>query len=84
MPSVGMADLSAGGRFPHRLALNVWHGPGVKQPPPGVAGLRHFELLVPDGEALDAVHARLGDPMHEGVVSAADPSGTRFTAAVGR
>ncbi len=59
MPGIGMADLSAGGRFPHRLALNVWQGRGAAQPPAGTAGLRDFELHVADGAALAAVRARL-------------------------
>lgn len=59
MDEIGMADLSAGGRFPHRLALNVWHGSGATQPPPGTAGLRHFELVVRDRAALVGVRGRL-------------------------
>ena len=46
MAPYGMADLRAGGAFPHRMALNNWHGPGARQPRRGTAGLRHFELLL--------------------------------------
>lgn len=60
MPVIGMADLGAGGRFPHRLALNVWQGRGVTQPLAGTAGLRHFELYVADDAALAALGTRLG------------------------
>src|ERR1700744_4933788 len=35
---LGMADLHTGGRFPHRMALNVWQGPGAPPPPAGTAG----------------------------------------------
>lgn len=59
LAAMGMADLSAGGRFPHRLALNVWQGEGVTQPPAGTAGLRHVELVVADANALSAVEERL-------------------------
>lgn len=57
MPSVGMSDLSAGGRFPHRLAMNTWFGPGIEQPPAGTAGMRRFELLV-DAAALAGIRDR--------------------------
>jgi catechol 2,3-dioxygenase len=57
-PGLGFADLSAGGRFPHRFAFNVWQGEHAPQPPPGTAGLRRFELLV-DGDALAAMGDRL-------------------------
>ncbi len=59
MPAIGMADLSAGGRFPHRLALNVWNGPRAVQPPPGTAGMRRFTLRLRDAGALDAARERL-------------------------
>ena len=59
MPAIGMADLSAGGRFPHRLALNVWNGPGAVQPPPGTAGLRRFTLRLAGEGALGAARERL-------------------------
>lgn len=58
MAQIGMADLSAGGRFPHRLAVNTWFGPGIAQPPAGTAGLRMFELQVADAATRDAVAYR--------------------------
>ncbi len=72
MPDIGMADLSAGGTFPHRLALNVWQGLGAQQPPAGAAGLRHFELRVPAAAAVDAMRARLDG---EGIEHAPDGDG---------
>jgi len=41
---IGFADLSLGGGFPHRIAVNVWQGVGAPQAPAGTAGMRHFEL----------------------------------------
>ena len=35
MTAIGMADLSAGGRFPHRIAVNDWNGPNALQPEHG-------------------------------------------------
>ncbi len=58
---MGMADLHAGGRFPHRMALNVWQGEGAPQPPPGTSGLRHFTIVARDRAGLDAIRARLAD-----------------------
>lgn len=56
--SSGMADLSAGGSFEHRLALNVWQGEGAPPRPPGTAGLRHFEIVFRDPAELDGALAR--------------------------
>ena len=59
-----MADLSAGGLFPHRVAVNNWHGPSAAQPSPGSAGMRHYELLLRDeGEMEQARRAGIaGEP----------------------
>ena len=60
MDQIGMADLSAGGLFPHRIALNDWHGPGAVQPEPGTAGMRRYELLLRDGGELEKLAERAG------------------------
>ena len=60
---IGFADLSLGGSFPHRIAVNVWQGIGAPQAPAGTAGMKHFELIDPDRSA----EAR----------EIADPSGNR-------
>jgi catechol 2,3-dioxygenase len=71
MRPIGMADLGAGGPFPHRIALNDWHGPSARQPAPGTVGLRRFELVVATAEHLAELHARL---TAAGVVPASDQS----------
>lgn len=58
-PRFGFADLHAGGRFPHRMAVNVWQGEGAPQPPPGIAGLRHFTIRFDSPARLDEVAARV-------------------------
>jgi catechol 2,3-dioxygenase len=58
-PQFGMSDLHAGGRFQHRMALNVWQGRGVSQPPSGTAGLRHFTIRFDSPERLAAVVGRI-------------------------
>jgi catechol 2,3-dioxygenase len=55
----GMADMSAGGDFPHRLAVNTWQGQGAPQPPSDSAGLRYFELVPRSRAVLDAITDRL-------------------------
>jgi catechol 2,3-dioxygenase len=64
-PQLGFADLSAGGGFPHRLALNVWAGAGAAQSPSGSAGLRRFTIVLPSEAALDEVLGRLREAGHE-------------------
>jgi catechol 2,3-dioxygenase len=52
----GALFTSAGG-YHHHLGLNVWAG---KNPPPAnVVGLKSFQLVVPEQDALDEVIARL-------------------------
>jgi len=58
-PELGFADLSAGGSFPHRLALNIWAGIGAPQAPVGSAGLRDFTIVLPGDEALTGALGRL-------------------------
>jgi catechol 2,3-dioxygenase len=80
----GMADLSAGGDFPHRIAINNWQGPGARQAPPGTAGMRHYELILQQPGELDALAGRAAasaTPVSQngnGSVSLADPAGNRF------
>ena len=43
----GWRTCGAGGRFPHRLAINDWHGSSARQPAAGTARMRSFELDAP-------------------------------------
>jgi catechol 2,3-dioxygenase len=80
----GMADLSAGGRFPHRIAINNWQGADAQQAPPGTAGMRHYELILQRPGELDALIGRAAAaaaPVSrhgDGSASAVDPAGNRF------
>jgi catechol 2,3-dioxygenase len=82
---IGMADLHAGGNFPHRLAVNVWQGAGAPQPPPGTAGLRHLVLQFRSESdataAADRVGATGSTPSASGEDATAlmvhDPAGNR-------
>jgi catechol 2,3-dioxygenase len=82
VPGIGFADLSAGGRFPHRFAFNTWQGEGAPPPPDGTAGLRFFELVVERGGLL-ALRDRLASTEHPYELEAdtlitRDPSGNEL------
>lgn len=80
MGAIGMADLGAGGAFPHRIAINVWNGPHAVQAPAGTAGMRSFELLVADPSVLEPLAARAGVSRGtDGSVSLQDPAGNHLT-----
>jgi len=55
LPFFQMSDLYAGGRFPHRIALNTWQGIGAPQAPEGTAGMRHFTIRYDAKERLDRI-----------------------------
>jgi len=79
-PELGFADLSAGGPFPHRLALNVWAGAGARQPEAGSAGLRRLNIVLTGKESFRQVLDRLDEagqptePLNGGVLLL-DPAG---------
>jgi catechol 2,3-dioxygenase len=75
---IGMADLSAGGRFPHRIAINNWHGPAARQPAPGTAGMRRFELALHDRERFARVSAVAAARDEDGSLRMLDPAGNEI------
>jgi catechol 2,3-dioxygenase len=85
MTPIGMADLSAGGRFPHRMAVNNWHGPSAVQPPPGTAGMLFYELTLRDAGGLGGLVQRAegagiaAGQAGDGGVWLTDPAGNRLT-----
>jgi catechol 2,3-dioxygenase len=75
----GALFLSAGG-YHHHIGLNTWAGEGAPPPPPGVRGLRWFQVDLPSAADVDAAADRLeragADPVREGAgVRAVDPAG---------
>jgi catechol 2,3-dioxygenase len=52
------AFIAAGG-YHHHLGLNTWRGEGVPPQPDGVVGLRHWTILLDDGEDVAAVRERV-------------------------
>ncbi len=86
MTTIGMADLGAGGRFPHRLAVNEWNGPRARQPAPGTAGLRRYELILRGEERLARVTERASaagalERAGDGLVALRDPAGNEIAIA---
>lgn len=76
------AFFSAGG-YHHHIGANTWESAGAPPPPPGAAGLRYYTLVLPNGDALDALAQRLVDaglPLEREPLRVAlrDPSGNRL------
>ncbi|HYF24525.1 MAG TPA: VOC family protein [Baekduia sp.] len=69
-------DFHADGEFKHRMAINVWQGVGVVQPPAGTAGMRHFVIRYDSAERLQAALERVdGAQPHSGGHLVHDPAG---------
>ncbi|GBD47194.1 VOC family protein [Methylopila sp. Yamaguchi] len=76
----GALFMSAGG-YHHHVAANVWSSRGRGPAPEDVAGLRSFEAVLPDANALDVVATRLEAGGVRGLrdergVTASDPWGS--------
>ncbi len=56
----GALFVSAGG-YHHHLGLNTWHSAGGSPPPAGSIGLRSFEVVLPNTDALTPVLQRIAD-----------------------
>lgn len=59
MADMGSALFVSAGGYHHHIGMNVWAGVGVPAPACDAARLVRYELLLPDGEALQAVLGRL-------------------------
>ncbi len=75
----GALFISAGG-YHHHIGLNIWNSRGGSRPAQGALGLRHYEVLLPDADALSTVLARVSDarlPVEtvHGASLVRDPSG---------
>jgi catechol 2,3-dioxygenase len=76
----GALFVSAGG-YHHHIGLNTWHSRGAASPPAGSAGLRAYEIRLPDADELGAVLTRVEaagivtEPAAEGATLVRDPSG---------
>ena len=76
----GALFVAAGG-YHHHIGLNTWNSRRADAPAPGSAGLRAYEVRLPDAPALDAVLARVDradvaiEPTTGGAPLIRDPSG---------
>jgi catechol 2,3-dioxygenase len=59
------ATFLSAGRYHHHLGGNTWNSLGAPPPPDGAAALRHFEVVLPDREAVDEVAGRVADSGQE-------------------
>lgn len=78
----GMGDVNLD-YAPHILAFNIWAGRNPSMPPAGVAGLRWFEIVVPDEKTLTEIRDRLtsaGSDVEtiEAGIQTRDPAGNRL------
>ena len=60
MRGFGMGDVGLG-YMPHAIAFNVWAGHDARPAPEGSAGLRWFQISVPDQATLGAMRQRLDE-----------------------
>ena len=56
----GALFISAGG-YHHHLGLNTWHSAGGSPPPAASIGLRSYEVVLPNADALTPVLERVAD-----------------------
>jgi len=78
----GMGDVNLD-YAPHILAFNIWAGRNPSMPPAGAAGLRWFEIVVPDQNTLSEIRDRLtraGSDVEdiETGLQTRDPAGNRL------
>lgn len=73
---IGFADLSAGGIFKHRMAMNTWQSKGKGQADPDSAGMNSFTIEYASEEMLQKVLRSFDDVQEfEGKYRLIDPSG---------
>lgn len=72
----GALFLSAGG-YHHHIGLNIWAGRGASPPPPGVVGLDHYSLEIPNETARQDLITRLKEAGFD-LLPSPDFEGERF------
>ena len=76
---IGFADMSAGGPFPHRMALNTWQGRDATQAPGQHAGMDYFTIRLHSREQLLLVLGDFPDAIEAtGGYFITDPSGNKI------
>lgn len=82
LPDFGMADMGAGAPYTHRLAMNLWAGPGARPAPAHSARLLSYRLEAADAETFAAAKARLTEIPGSNVLTGTDPAGVTLTLAL--
>jgi catechol 2,3-dioxygenase len=82
LPDFGMADMGAGAAYTHRLAMNLWAGPGARPAPASSARLLSYRLDAADAETFAAAKSRLAEIPGSGVLTGTDPAGVTLTLAL--
>lgn len=78
LPNTGMADMSMGGSFPHRLAVNVWAGIGVAPAPRLSARLLSYRIETTDQTLFRRICANAHESESLDVFRATDPAGAEL------
>lgn len=82
LPDFGMADMGAGASYTHRLAMNIWAGPGVRPAPATSARLLSYRLETTDARTFAAARSQLTEIPGAGVLTGTDPAGITLTLAL--
>ena len=79
LPDFGLADMGAGAPYTHRLAVNLWAGPGARPAPISSARLLSYALTTPDAATFAAARSRLSEDAQTGDLTGTDPTGVTVT-----
>lgn len=82
LPDFGMADMGAGAPYTHRLAMNLWAGPGARPAPQNSARLLSYRLETTDPDTFTAAQAHLTEDPITGTLSGTDAAGVTLTLAL--
>jgi catechol 2,3-dioxygenase len=82
LPDFGMADMGAGAPYTHRLAMNLWAGPGARPAPRNSARLTSYQLETSDTDTFAAAKVHLTESSGSGVLTGTDPAGVTLTLAL--
>lgn len=79
LPDFGMADMGAGAPYTHRLALNLWSGPGARPAPSHTARLLSYRLETTDASTFATARTRLTEDPATGALIGTDTAGITLT-----
>lgn len=78
----GMADMGTGAPYTHRLAMNLWAGPGVRPAPATSSRLLSYRLETGDSATFSAARGQLTEDPATGALTGIDPAGVTLTLAL--